>query len=81
MCSLATLLSITNLFSLASQHGADSNAFARKAAEGGSNDQIEASKACDLRNREKHGGNDADARKAGHLRLLLLPMLTPGSSC
>ena len=26
----------------------------------------------DLRKREKHGGNDADARKMGHLRLSLL---------
>ena len=32
---------------------------------------------CDLRKREKHWSNDADVRKAGHLRLLLLPMLTP----
>ena len=32
---------------------------------------------CDLRKREKHGGSDADARAAGHLRLLLLQMLTP----
>ena len=30
---------------------------------------------CDLRKRKKHGGNDADARTAGHLRLLGLPML------
>ena len=29
----------------------------------------------DLRKRKKHGGNDADARTAGHLRLLGLPML------
>ncbi len=34
-------------------------------------------KLCDLREREKRGDSDADARAAGHLRLLLLAMLTP----
>jgi hypothetical protein len=32
---------------------------------------------CDLREREMHGGNDADARSAGHLRLLRLLMPPP----
>jgi hypothetical protein len=32
---------------------------------------------CDLREREKHGDSDADARAAGHLRPLLLAMPTP----
>ena len=36
---------------------------------------------CDLRKREKRGGDDADARAAGRLRLLLLPLLTPRWSC
>ncbi len=31
----------------------------------------------DLRQREQHGSNDADARTAGHLRLLLRLMLQP----
>ena len=35
---------------------------------------------CDLRKREMHGGNDADARSAGHLRLLLLLMLPGGAA-
>ena len=35
---------------------------------------------CDLRKREMHGGNDADARSAGHLRLLLLLMLPGGTA-
>ena len=36
---------------------------------------------CDLRKRERHAGNDAAARKTGHLRLRLMLALMPGRRC